>query len=495
MSRLKSGAVLLLLAIPFVLYAVWQLQGVTRADLIISDPPSEKGLPTKEQLATTRAKAEKWASDVRKTSAVVFQYRVPTAEDAAEDADCTALARAVAMRSADLADLETFLANREKPTYTGALKASYTEWQASKILLAKAEERVEKWLATTLTNVDGFDAASRAMTVLNELVADYTKDSKFADSSKAAAWQIEARVKVIESLEQAARKPYDEVLALPLPLPGAAKSKLVEQALGAPAAIRDQADVLKRELAKAEDAKMVLPARVATAAKATMTRASEWAAKEQLLALFADPELFTDPNKAAEWLPKVQAEFEKTQTPGGRELFRNKVKQFCEAYIPKVVRLDTEVLLLGKPESRTKITIVYDSDAKEKPLTDDLDGVNEFNFPKQHLNFKKVTWLGGSDDSSSLKPTPKSIAARAFTLARADVTTWSATTVNQLKKKCEGEAAALQQENRKLTDELVGFAAASTSPTWTRENTKLWTRLTGLSTAMAKFPMLFEMGQ
>src|SRR5437773_1355746 len=114
MGGLKSGAILLLLAVPFALYAAWQVRGVSRADLIVSDPPSDKGVPAKEQLAAARAKAEKWSADVRKAAAVTYQFRAPGPDDAAADDECNALARSAAARSAELTDLEQFLAGVEK---------------------------------------------------------------------------------------------------------------------------------------------------------------------------------------------------------------------------------------------------------------------------------------------------------------------------------------------------------------------------------------------
>ncbi len=497
MSGLKSGMIVLLLAVPFVVYGVFQVQAAAQSDLIADDPPSDKGLPTKEQLAAAKIKAEKWAGDVREVSAVALQFRAAVAVDPAADKECTALAKLVAARSADLTDLEKFLSGVDRPVYVGGLKDRYTEWQANKAKLAKAEDAIDNWLKGALPGtMDSAAAANQAMKGFADLVADYKRDSKFADAGKADAWQVEARVKVIRSLEEAAKKPYAAVLELPLPLPSAVKNKLVEQALGAPAAIREQARMLRDDLSRAEERKAVSP-RVEKLAREILAVADEWAAKEELLGLFADPELFTDPNKAAEWLPKVQTQLNKTQTDAGRELIRKKVQQFCDAYIPRVTRLDEVVLIQGKAEPRNGVTIEYDSDAKVQPLTDRLERLNEFTFPTAFKNFDRIVWAGGNKftgTKSALQPTPKSVAAREFTLARATVTTWSSATVNQLKMKCEGEGEAVkQQERRDQTDELVGTAPDEAGGTaWTKQNTKIWTRLSALSAAMAKYPALFE---
>ena len=216
-----------------------------------------------------------------------------------------------------------------------------------------------------------------------------------------------------------------------------------------------------------------------------------------MLGLFAEPELFTDPNKATVWLPKVQDQLSKTQTAAGRDLIRKKVQQFCDAYIPKVALLDTEVIFQGKKEPRSNLRIEYDSDAKSQDLTDLPDKLNEFNFAKQFKNFDTIVWMNGSKYTgivSALQPTPKSIVARDFTAARTDVTTWSSATVKQLKMKCEAEGGQVKQEDRlKLMDELIGAPAKEGAGVpWTKENTKIETRLTALAAAMGKNPALFE---
>jgi hypothetical protein len=306
---------------------------------------------------------------------------------------------------------------------------------------------------------------------------------------------------VLESLQAAATGPYDEVLALALPLPDPKNDKRVEKALGAPTAIREQVRLLEAELAAVKAARRELPERAAKLANSVLRTADEWAAKEELLALFADPELFTNPTKATDWLPKVQAQFNKTQTATGRELIRKKVQQFCEAYIPRAARLDTNVLVRDKELPRVNVKIVYQATGKpktERALTDHPTMLNEFNFITLHPDFDQVAWPGGFGGKDSLKPTAASFVARDFTSERATVTVWAAGTVEQLKKKCEGADAAVQQKRREQLDKLAGAEAIrdplgmESRSAWTQENSRIWTRLTALSGAMAKAPGLFE---
>jgi len=497
MTGLKSGAILVMLAAPFALYILWQVQSGARADFTSQAAPPDKGPPDGKRVADTKARAEKWTNDVRHASAVALQYRVPGPEDRADDPDCNAITKAVAARAIDLTDLEKFLSGVDRPVFVGSLKEQYDRWQLTKQTLAKAEAAIETWLRTPFPSaVDSQTAAVQVLKRFEDLVTEYRNASQFADSTRAAAWQVEARVKVLESLEAAAHRPFDEVLALPLPLPDQKTSKVVEKALGAPIAIREQVRLLEDSLSR-DEAKRVISDRVMKSANSLIRRADEWAAKEQLLALFADPEIFTDPKKATDWIPLVHAQFNKTQTDSGRELIRKKVQQFCEAYIPKAARLDAKVRFRDKEEDRNNMKVVYQSGKQsiERPLTDHPATLNEFNFNTLHPDFDRITGPGGFGGKDSLKPTLASQVARDFTLARATVAIWGPTTTNQLKKKCEGDDAAVQQKRRELLDGRTGAGVESPSSVWTEQNSKIWTRLTALSEAMVKAPGLFDIGK
>ena len=499
MSGLRSGAIVLLLAVPFGLYVAWQLNLYTRVDLVGSDAPTDKGLPTKEQLADRKTRTEKWANDVRKAGAVAYQFRAPTADDTPTDEDCSALSRAAGVRSADLTDLEKFLSRVANPAFTGKLKDRYKSWYEETESLRIAASAIEAWFDDRTPVIDGQVAADDVTKKFNSLLEAYTKNNSiFMDRGLVAGWRVRLTARIIDGLADAAKGPYKRVLDLPLPLPAEDKSADVRTAIGALREMKVQVERLDKAVNQAKLDNITLPEKAQTARTRAADTAKEWAAGDELLGLFADPELFTDPQKATSWLPRVNDQLNKTQTDAGRQLIRKKVQQFCEAYVPKVAHLDSDVLLQGKKEPRSGVTIEYDSDAKSQPLTDMPNTLNEFNFQKYHKNFDRIVWgTNGSHFTGivdALKPTPKSVVARDFTQARADVTTWSQATAGQLKMKCEGEGGQVQQEERRLLlDELVGASTAKESGrTWTKENTKISTRLSALASAMAKYPMLFE---
>jgi hypothetical protein len=499
MSGLKSSAIVLLVAIPFGLYVAWQVQKVTTGDLLVSEAPSEKGVPGKEQLATTRAKAERWVGEVRKASAVVYQFRAPGADDTTADAECTALVRATGTRAADLSDLEKFLSRIANPQFTGKLKDRYKSWYDETEELRLAAASIEQWFDDRRPVIDSATAAGAITAQFNKLLEPYTsKNSIFMDRGLVAGWRVRVIARIVEGLSDAVRGPYKRVLELPLPLPVAEKNEDVRTATGALREMKAQVERLDRAAAQARTDGITIPEKAQSARTRALDAVKEWAAGDELLALFADPELLTDPNKAATWLPKVQEQLGYTQSAAGRAMIRKKVQEFCEAYVPKQARLDSEVLLQGIREQRSGVEITYASDAGTKPLTDLPDGLNEFNYTKQFKNFDRVEWGSKfTGTPGALKPTPKSLVARDFSLARTDVTTWSPAAVNRLKMKCEAEAAGVKQEERRaLLDELVGFTpspnAKEPDRAWTKDNTKLLTRLAALSTAMAKHPALFD---
>lgn len=499
MSRLRSGVILLLLAIPFALYGAWQARTISHLDGNDPVSPGQKKLPGKDQLAAARIKSEKLTGEVRALEAVALQFRQPTASDRVDDEVCKALLKEFAARSADLTDLDKFLSDVSAPKYAGALKSKYEDWQKSKESLAAAAKAIEDWFANSAMTIDGPEAAVQAVAGFQQLLSKYSADGRFADRNRIAAWKALCRVEVMKALENAAREPFAKVLNLPLPLPAESESADVKKALGAPRAIREQMRLLKNELDQIEESRITLPERAQREVKAARSRADDWAAKEALLALFADPEPLTAPARAAEWLARIDAEFRKTQVESERGVFRKKVQQFCDAFIPASARLDAFVLIKGDKVPRSGVSIDYASDAGTKRLTDSLNDVNELNFTTRYPNPDRIVWANGNKFTgtfSVLQPTAKSLVARDFALARAGLTLWSAQTVAQLKKKCEGADRKVdeQEVRRGLVDELVGVSPAGVPGrlVWTAENSRIWMRLNVLADAMGKFPALFE---
>lgn len=494
MLTLRWGMRLLVLALPFAGYVAYQVQTVVRLDWLAKPSSWDAGLPSTEQFTANRVGIEKWATEVHTAADIARQFRPVVPNAPLTDEDASVFAQAAVARAATLADLEKFLASVERPVFVGTLKDRFAVWQTSKARLTQLEQNMEAWLKDPLPGPLDGPGATRIMQAVSGLIKEYLGESKFADSRKADAWLVQARVKVIQELARAAEQPYAAALRRPLPLPRADQDQSVGRAVSAAAAIREQARLLRDELARALERRILAPD-VERQTHEALALADEWAGREEFLLLFADPELFTDPNRAVEWFPRVWAQFERTRTETGRAFIRKKVQEFCDVYIPKAVRLDEVVLIQGKPELRSSVVIEYDSDAKTQALTDRLDGLNEFNFASAFPNFDRIVWANGgkfTGNRAALQPTVKSLLARDFSRVRSTVANWSPDTINQLKMLCEGPDDAEQPRRRELTDNLIGTnIGGSSGVPWTRQNTRLWSRLSILSAVATRYSALF----
>lgn len=484
---LKSGGLLLVLAVPMALYVAWQVNGVVRADLVLAEPPADRGAP-KEQLAVLRAKTAAWAGDVRKAATVAQQYRPAGAEDATADADATAVVKTSAVRAADLNDLDLFLSDIERPTFTGKSKAQYQQWMDERKELKRDAEAVAAWLAkppaiTTATK------ATEAVEALRELVRTYAGRSRFSDKAKAARWRVEGRLVVVKALAALANAQYQTAVRVKLPLePG---DNAVKTAVETHRALAAQIAALDADVRQAGEDKVTLDGATLAAAKSKGSIADECAAREELLAVFAKEDLFTNAGGASAWLKQVATQYRRTKDEKVRALIREKVQEFCDAFIPPTARLDDKVLIKGKEAPRKEVVVKYQvvidgKDTVKRETLGELDGVNEFNLEKQRPGKNTfVVFSGAEEYPRDLKPTDLSLAAVTYNAERkklADVTTaprWTANSVEQLKKKCEAQKELVDQL------QLPDGTSAGKSP-------KIWTRLSGLSAGIAGCADLFD---
>lgn len=487
MRALKSGGLLLILAIPMALYVAWQVNGVVRTDLVLSDPPVDRGA-TKEQLAAQRAKAAAWAGEVRKAAAVVQQYRPAGAEDASPDPDASAVVKASAARAADLNDLDLFLSEIERPAFAGKLKGLYQQWTDERKDLKRDAEAVATWLAKPPAVGKAADATAAA-DALRALVQTYAGRSRFSDKAKAARWRVEGRLAVVNALTALADTQYQAAVRVKLPLePG---DNAVKTAVDAHRALKAQIAALTVDVKQAEEDKVTLDAATRTAAETKGAVADECAAREELLTVFARDDLFTNAAGAAPWLKQVAAQYRRTKDEKVRALIREKVQEFCDAFVPLTARLDDKVLIKGKEAPRKEVVVKYQvvidgkDTVKREPLGE-LDGVNEFNLAAKRPGKNTFAVFSGAEEyPRDLTPTALSAAAVAYNAERkkvADVINaprWTANSVEQLKKKCEAQ--------KELVDLLQTPDGASTG-----KAPKIWTRLTGLAAGMAACADLFE---
>lgn len=486
MSGIRGTGLLLILAAPLAAYVAWQANTVIGADRATAEPPAERGPPA-DQLAATRDKAAAHAADVRKAQTAAVQYRAATADDATRDPDVKAVVDAAAARAADLSDLDLFLSDLAGPTFTGKVKDRYKAWTTEKAARDADEKAVSAWFLKPLAVTSAAEATKETDAAV-ALIDQYSGRSKFSDKAKAATWRVRARLRVADALATIANDQYRAAIQVKLPLePG---TNAVKTAGETHRALAAQIAALKESVRQAEDAKLVLEAGVRASVDAKGAVADECTAREALLKLFAKDDLFTNANVAGPWLKDVAAHYERTKNDEVRALIRKKVQEFCDAFIPVAARLDDTVVLKGTAVPRKDVVIKYEPTAgakvKREPLSDDPDGVTEFNLEAKRPGPATFVHHNGSDEyPKDLRPTDVSRAALVFNAARkkladgAAAPKWTAKSVDELKKKCEAQ--------KELVDQLQtpGGAGGPLAP-------KIWTRLSGLATGMEGKADLFE---
>ncbi len=446
MIGLKGRALLLVLGVPFALYAAWQVNGVARADLVASDPPADRGAP-KDQLAAARAKSAAWAADARKAVGVAWKYQPAGPDDATPDnAPAAGVTQAAAARTAELSDLDRFLSGAELRGPPGTLRASYAKWKSDFDQAAKAEQEVKDWFVKLLRFTSADDAVE-AMSAADGLIKAYA-GSKFADKKRAAQWRVEARLAVIDALAALADAQYRAAVKVKLPLgPGNAVTAAVDTLGG----LEAQIAALNADLKRALEDKMPVEPAVRGAVEAKGAVADQCAASKELLTLFVNADLSKNPGGAAAWLAQVVQQYNRTKDEKVKALIRDKVQEFCEAFVPAAVRLDDKVLFKGNRVPREDITVEYEPVAGAKAvsavLADDTNGLNEFNLADRHPGrATQVRYKGAPGKTVDLAPTDQSAAAVRYNTERAKVGSgitgpkWTAKSVDELKKKCDAQS-------------------------------------------------------
>ncbi|HEY1188558.1 MAG TPA: hypothetical protein VGE74_12975 [Gemmata sp.] len=480
MNAVKNSALLLALGAPFALYAVWQVHSATRADVTAAPPPADTG-PTNEQLAASRTKAAAFAAASRNALDGSWQSAgpVPTSTDPA----AAEALQAAAARAADLADLERFLSGAERPVFTGKLKPRYEEWTREQVAARRAEEAVRAWFRKPLAVASVADA-DRAMGEVNALIDEYAGLSRFANTGQTVRWRLQAQLQLVDLLTGLANTHYKAAVSAPLPL-----DQDTGAALAALRALRAHLAALQEGLRQADESKVPLAAEFRTTAEDKRARADEYAAREELLALFAKADLFADATGAERWLKSVAAQFAKTKDKEVQKIIRKKVQQFADSFIPASVRLDEDVVLRGRAAPRDKVVVSYDPALGEKTQTRSLSaeagGFNEFSLSGKQpgLNYV-VRYDGNSYELGDLKPTALSRAAVRYNEARARLADrpaprWTAESIAELKKKCE--------EQKELVDQLrIPERKGAGAPP------KIATRVSGLAAGAAACEDLFR---
>ncbi|MBY0456904.1 MAG: hypothetical protein K2V38_06175, partial [Gemmataceae bacterium] len=223
---------------------------------------------------------------------------------------------------------------------------------------------------------------------------------------------------------------------------------------------------------------------------AAVATGADYAARADLLDLFAKSDADVGPTGIGDWLDDVARLYAQTKDKKVRLLIREKVQEFAEAFIPDKVRLDDNVFLQGKLVPRRGITVFYEEKLggarMRKPLSDDPEGLNELSLEGKPPGVNAGLTDGATEyELRALKPTELSKAAAAYLeerrklLERPPAGRWAANSAADLKKACDRQ--------KELVDQLrkPGGGAAVPPP-------KIASRLAGLVAGMAAHKELFE---
>ncbi len=193
----------------------------------------------------------------------------------------------------------------------------------------------------------------------------------------------------------------------------------------------------------------------------------EWKARRVLLDLFAEVPAEKSPENAKVWFKNVDDQFGKIKDIKTKTLIRDKVQDFCSAYIPEKLALDVEVLVENKPFSRGVVSVRYKKNGEYldiyPALTEDPDGLNEETAtkypPPAGAVMDQFMRAGSSINTNLVKPTKKSQAAFEYSRQRKDLKTdrWTSATAAKIVKAGAVDADLWNQLSRigKPKDEVL----------------------------------------
>ncbi len=217
------------------------------------------------------------------------------------------------------------------------------------------EKAVKEWLMRRPEVASAADAG-KAVDELNKLVAQYEARSWLANRGDAAAWRLQGRLAVADGLTALADAQYQTAIAMTLPL----KPENTATAKATLRSLKEQIAALNADLKLADEYKAPLDKNARAAVDGKGAVAAEYAVREELLALFARPDLFTDAGGAEAWLRQVGERHRGTKDQRVHALIVQKVQEFCEAFIPPVAQLDDNVLLKSKPIPRKAVKVSFE---------------------------------------------------------------------------------------------------------------------------------------
>jgi hypothetical protein len=161
---------------------------------------------------------------------------------------------------------------------------------------------------------------------------------------------------------------------------------------------------------------------------------TEWEARLKLLDLSDPAASAMSDAKFAEQIKALAVLQADMELPGDfRRMLRETATRCCEAYLPNQISKDVNVLAGGKTVPRSKISVTW--------LSGTTETLTKAGCDETDIQLSKVNQFYDSEnnctvEASDLKPTKKSLAAKAYNDSRKSLRRWDAASVKQLHDDC-----------------------------------------------------------
>lgn len=422
-------------------YAAGQVADLVGEQAGSAPPPAAAGLPATADLDDKQKKADALAADVRTLAGPALHFRTPDKEQPPADADAAKAAAFGRDRALNLKDLATFLSDGTDPTYRGPNKGHFESFDGDKKKADEAARNIEAWFVSSAGRGEPA-AAEKAWKEFETLRDKYRAVKDVASISRVTEWEVRARLHVIGKCDEWALDLFKKALEKSAP----AKSPPKKQDGELTAAI----EFLKVHVSQVEQLVGQLGNDTPHQEKyrKEVDRRKAWSERAALLTLLA-----ADPRQLsrADFRGRMRMLHGLAQADDvGADLpaLRKKAQFLCNAIVLQKLKLDENVVLGVKPPIlRSAVTLHEKNDAliPEGGLTEDSDGLNEFNAIERVGS--KIDYLkadGAQYAKEELTPTVASKLAWDYNKARAGIN-WSAETVRHLTTKFKELGADLNK--------------------------------------------------
>lgn len=313
-------------------------------------------------------------------------------------------ARLAADRAHELNNLRAYRSDAKNPVYTGPRAGDV--WKGLDDARNNIETFVAEFAELRTAPPPADLPAARVHWGKIEAVADRLKKLDLGSDERAAAARYTAKLTLIGQLGELADGKYAEAVR---PAPP------IKPAPEVAAAYRQAGDWAGQVVRQVEgDGRAADPARQRVAAAVRLRVAAVaklragWEARVSSLGLFENDPAATRPDRIPELFDALAGLYGHQPDEAGKALVREKAQQVCDRLVPPKLRLGPTVKLDNREVGREKVHLVPNDSDRERPavrLTDNPDGVNEFNYTTLVPDLVRIRVDGNVYLVGALRPT------------------------------------------------------------------------------------------